>query len=123
LPFITMVGADASTYSLPCIVIGAGGYKVQSIATGHTYRDGGTLYMGIDTPISEAYQGATAYGDAEFEHTNTVGAIIAEMMAKANDGGYLLINTFECPEGPVRSDEVDGQWYQSVWALHWGLGR
>lgn len=122
-PLITLVGADASVYSLPCIVIGSGSYDVENIATGHTYRDNGELYMGIETPISPEYQGADTYGDAEFEHTNTVGAILAQMMALANDGGYLLVRRFRCPNGPERSDPKDGEFYQSIWVLSWGLEK
>lgn len=126
---IHMVGFNptgASDYPF-ALVVQSGRFRSHSIGGGasHHYIDDGELGIFFVSAITASYMDRgiiTDYAAAEFEHTNDVGQIVADLEDLAVANGLLIINSIETDAGaqPIHPDKGIAA-YESVWRVGWGL--
>lgn len=94
------------------------GFELTRQAPGIT-RNTGRLLMMIETPIPDGYSEA----DAQLDHQNKIGAMLAEILAIGSQNGYLSITSVTNTDGPSRPLEEDrdsDDFLQSIFQIDYG---
>jgi len=104
-PFGLVSDADPATFAR----------RAEGGGAGNTYIDEGVLHLYLEAAVA-----ASGHEAQDYEFTNTVSGIIADMSAIAGTGSYLNAVDFEIVSGPARSGEdEDSDYYQVVVSVTW----
>ena len=133
LPFIHLVAVSdpSRPHALIGRALGSGAARgVRSIQGGSTFEHSGRLLLRFEADIHA--DNIDVPSDAEFEFTNNVGAVLAELEAASGEVADLQITSWSEFQPPQRSarDEKQasgggsdgGEYYQATYAIEWSGG-